>query len=162
MRRGTRRRRLELDGEELGRPGVAGGYCMGSRHVAARIEAGELPVLARAELGIVLDMVGDADLRIPIEPESLRAHPALVERLWSTAEQLGHHAFVAEPSSVAIVDDHRFLTAAGIPSVLLIDHDYPPWHTRRDTIDQVSSQSLHAVGQTVLVTLERYWGAPPP
>jgi Zn-dependent M28 family amino/carboxypeptidase len=145
-----------FDGEELGRPG-AGGYCMGSRHLAETIAHGDHPLLARAEFGIVLDMVGDTDLRLPIEPASLRNAPALVEHVWSTAEELGVAQFERTPRERAILDDHKFLTAAGIPSILLIDRDYAAWHTTRDTIEQVSADSLAAVGEVVRVAVLRWF-----
>lgn len=144
-----------FDGEELGRPGSgsAGGYCMGSRRFAA--DAAERPPwwLARAELGIVLDMVGDADLHVLVEPTSLEHAPALVERLWDVARRRGHAQFDERVRPVGVLDDHAFLTAAGVPSVLVIDREYEAWHTRRDTIERVSAESLAAVGDTVLYTV---------
>lgn len=145
-----------FDGEELGRPG-GGGYCVGSRDLAERLSAGEDPLLATAELGIVLDMVGDRDLHIPVEPGSQGIHPALVRHVWGTAASLGHDAFDPTPREIGVYDDHRPLSDAGIPSILLIDRDYPVWHTLEDTIDQVSAQSLGAVGETVLEAMVRWY-----
>lgn len=42
----------------------------------------------------------------------------------------------------AILDDHTALEAAGIPSQLLIDFDYPYFHTTKDTLDKCSAESL--------------------
>jgi glutaminyl-peptide cyclotransferase len=42
---------------------------------------------------------------------------------------------------------------AGIPSVDIIDLDYPAWHTANDTIDNVSARSLQIVGDVVLAAL---------
>jgi hypothetical protein len=33
--------------------------------------------------------------------------------------------------------------------VLVIDFDYPYWHTAQDTLDKVSAESLGAVGETL-------------
>ncbi len=150
-----------FDGEELGRPDH-GGYCMGSRHFAR--EALEDPPwwLASAQLGIVLDMVGDRDLHIPIEPSSVRNASGLVDRLWSVAQRRGHPQFEPTHRSFGILDDHAFLTEAGVPSVLIIDREYDAWHTHRDTIDRVSAQSLAAVGDTVLFTLLELAALPSP
>lgn len=152
-----------FDGEELGHPeeheAGRAGYCMGSRYLAERIAAGEHPLLAKAELGVVLDMVGDRDLQVLIEPGSQANHPRLVEHVWSVAGALGEPAFVAEVRGRGIVDDHKFLTQAGIPSVLLIDREYAHWHRTTDTIDQVSAASLDAVGDVVLRALLS-WFAP--
>ncbi len=144
-----------FDGEELGRGATAagGGYCMGSRHFAAEAAREPPAWLAGAELGIVLDMVGDRDLHVLIEPGSAQRVPALVERLWAVARRRGHAQFEDRVRPVGVLDDHTFLGEAGVPSVLLIDREYEPWHTRRDTIEEVSAQSLAAVGDTVLYTL---------
>lgn len=144
-----------FDGEELGRPGsgAQGGYCMGSRHLAAQAAAAPPWWLEGAEAGIVLDMVGDADLHLPKEASSVAYAPALVERLWAVARARGHAQFEARVGPYAVLDDHAFLTAAGVPSVLVIDHDYDAWHTRGDTLERVSAASLEAVGDAVLYTV---------
>jgi glutaminyl-peptide cyclotransferase len=147
-----------FDGEELGRPGH-GGYCKGSRYVARSLRAGEPSVLGTAELGIVLDMVGDADLRILMEPTSLETHPTLVEHVWQAAADAGHDAFVSQVGPTPILDDHTFLSEAGIPSILLIDYDYPAWHTRGDTEQRVSGTSMQVVADVVLRSLLA-WYAP--
>lgn len=141
-----------FDGEELGRP-KPGGYCVGSRALAARIATGDDPIWSSAAFGLVLDMVGDADLRLSPEPGSIRNNAALVQRLWSVGDARGHTAFDPTPRAAPIMDDHTFLTEAGIPSVLLIDYEYDVWHTRADTLDRTSGDSLAIVADTVLATL---------
>ncbi len=135
-----------FDGEELGRP-TLGGYCMGSKDLARRQLAQPDPILARAELGIVFDMVGDVDLQLPVEPGSAAIHPQLVAHVWDTAAAMGARAFDPTPRTIGVIDDHRFLTEAGIPSILLIDREYAPWHTLDDTIAHVSADSLGTVGE---------------
>ena len=61
-------------------------------------------------------------------------------------------AFVSEPTT-QIEDDHLPFLAAGVPSVDIIDLDYPPWHTAEDTLDAVSARSLQVVGDVVLAAL---------
>jgi hypothetical protein len=41
----------------------------------------------------------------------------------------------------------------GVPSVDLIDFDYPPWHQASDTLDKVSAHSLKIVGDVVYFSL---------
>jgi len=41
----------------------------------------------------------------------------------------------------------------GVPAALLIDFDYPPWHTPEDTLDKVSARSLEIVGSVLLDAL---------
>ena len=48
-----------------------------------------------------------------------------------------------------MLDDHLPFLEKGIPAVLLIDFDYPWWHTTSDTLDKVSADSLDAVGETL-------------
>lgn len=146
-----------FDGEELGRP-TEGGYCMGSKELSRRQLTEPDPILARAEFGIVFDMVGDVDLHLPVEPGSASIHPELVDHVWNTAADMGATAFDATPRSIGVIDDHRFLTEAGIPSILLIDRDYAPWHTTDDTIAHVSAQSLGAVGDVTLRALASWFG----
>ena len=147
-----------FDGEELGRP-ATGGYCAGSRALAARPDS---PAaighrLRAAELGIVLDMVGDADLRLSPEPSSLEHHADLVDALWTVGGAQGSGAFDPTPRATSILDDHTFLTAAGVPSILVIDHEYDAWHTEGDTLSRISGESLSIVAEAVLSTLLRHY-----
>jgi len=52
-----------------------------------------------------------------------------------------------------VEDDHVQFLKAGVPAALLIDFDFPPWHTAEDTLDKVSAQSLAVVGDVVLDAL---------
>jgi Zn-dependent M28 family amino/carboxypeptidase len=52
-----------------------------------------------------------------------------------------------------MLDDHTPFLQAGIPAVAIIDFDYPYWHTRADTPDKVSPQSLQIVGETLVAWL---------
>jgi Zn-dependent M28 family amino/carboxypeptidase len=48
-----------------------------------------------------------------------------------------------------MVDDHIPFVRKGIPSVDIIDFDYPYWHTTHDTLDKLSPASLEQVGGTL-------------
>jgi glutaminyl-peptide cyclotransferase len=54
---------------------------------------------------------------------------------------------------MGVEDDHAPFLRVGVPAALLIDFDYPPWHTAEDTLDKVSAQSLAVVGDVVLEAL---------
>lgn len=140
-----------FDGEELGRPG-AGPYCAGSRALAQALAAGRFPGVRAARFGVVLDMVGDRDLQLLQDPRSRAAAPALVDAIWSIGQAAGFPQFVAAPGP-DLVDDHVPLTAAGVPSLLIIDYSYPPWHTHADDLSQISAASLGAVGETLRLAL---------
>ena len=56
-----------------------------------------------------------------------------------------------------IVDDHIPLNVvAGIPTIDLIDFDYPHWHTPADTMDKLSAESLETTGRVTLLMVEKY------
>jgi len=46
-------------------------------------------------------------------------------------------------------DDHIPFLRAGIPSVDIIDIDYPYWHTTSDTPDHVSARSRKLFGEVL-------------
>jgi Zn-dependent M28 family amino/carboxypeptidase len=52
-----------------------------------------------------------------------------------------------------VEDDHAPFLKLGVPAALVIDFDFPPWHTAADTIDKVSAESLKIVGEVLLDTL---------
>jgi len=133
-----------FDGEDFGRQGHLEEYLLGSRHFAAN-----LPRPA-PRAAILLDMVGDADLRLPIEAISWRAAPELCREVWETAELLGHQDVFVDEIGAAITDDHVPLLAAGIPAIDIIDFDFPEWHTTRDTPATCAPRSLQIVGEVML------------
>jgi len=54
-----------------------------------------------------------------------------------------------------VEDDHKPFLDAGVPAVDIIDLDYSPWHTERDTLDAISARSLQIVGDTFLDALPK-------
>jgi Zn-dependent M28 family amino/carboxypeptidase len=137
-----------FDGEDYGREGDLEYYLLGSRHFARTVSA-----LPPYRFGILLDMVGDTFLEIPRELNSIRLAPAVVEMVWGTAQDLGFTQFVNIPGE-AVHDDHIPLNEAGIPTVDIIDFNYPDatnryWHTHQDSPEHCSPESLEAVGTVV-------------
>jgi glutaminyl-peptide cyclotransferase len=134
-----------FDGEEAREAWTATDSLYGSRHLAAELErAGRLP---RAL--VLVDMIGDRDLNIRRDTYST---PWLNDILWASAARLGHSKhFLNDP--LPVEDDHVPFLKAGVPAALLIDFDFPPWHTAGDTLDKVSAQSLAVVGDVLLDAL---------
>jgi glutaminyl-peptide cyclotransferase len=128
------------DGEDLGE------YYYGSRAYAAAFRRGA--VAWRPRRGILLDMVGKRGLRCNTEGNSLRQAPELWRGLHACADEMGLGGHFGG-RALTVMDDHVFLSAAGIPTVLLIDYDYPQWHTTMDTVEQCDARSLQAVGDVV-------------
>ena len=79
----------------------------------------------------------------------MRQNPRLVQTVFNRALALDLHAFdpVAGP---AILDDHVPFLERQIPAVDLIDFEYPAWHTRGDTPEQCSAESLGQVGRLLV------------
>ena len=138
---------LFLDGEEATGEWRDPDHTYGSRHyVEVARQTGTLKSLKAM---ILLDMVGDRQLNIRRESTST---PWLTDIIWNTARRLEHQAsFISE--SMAVEDDHMHFLKAGIPSVDIIDLDYPAWHTAQDTLDAVSARSLQVVGDVVVAAL---------
>jgi hypothetical protein len=112
--------------------------------------ANHLEIIPKAV--VIVDMVGDADLQLYFERNS---DLALSERIWGIASDLGYSAFVPEPK-FKLIDDHKTFQLLGYPAILIIDYEYPPWHTTQDTLDMISSESLEQVGITLQAWLDSY------
>ena len=134
-----------FDGEEARETWTAADSLYGSRRMARELERkGRLP---RAL--IVADMIGDRDLAIRREAAST---PWLTDAIWAAAARRGVAAHFLD-ETLAVEDDHAPFLRAGVPAALLIDFDYPPWHTAEDTLDKVSARSLEIVGSVLLEAL---------
>ncbi|HEX6038431.1 M28 family peptidase [Longimicrobium sp.] len=129
------------DGEDLGE------YYYGSHAYEAAFRRGTVPW--RPRRGILMDMVGKRGLRCSTEGNSMRLAPELWRDLHACAEDMDLGAHFGG-RAYTVNDDHVFLSRAGIPTVLLIDYDYPQWHTTADTVDQCDAASLRIVGDVVL------------
>lgn len=135
---------LLVDGEDYGKPSDLANYSIGAKHFVKTKSPTYQPKFA-----ILLDMVGDADLQIPIEINSLKFAPKLIQKIWNIAEELNVHQFVKSPGN-EIYDDHISLNESGIPTIDIIDFDYPNWHTSHDAPKSCSKNSLDAVGKVLL------------
>jgi len=127
-------------------------YFLGSTHFAQQYRLSPPPVAYRA--GVLLDMIGDRELQLLYERNSLRFARDETKSIWRTAKRLGVRAFVQRTRMQEIRDDHLPLNQiAKIPTVDLIDFDYPRpgfrapqyWHTQQDIPENCSGNSLAAV-----------------
>jgi len=138
-----------FDAEDLGVEGKNGTYCRGSDYFARNLP------FSKPNEAINLDMVGDKQLRIPIERNSYSFHPKLVRKLWNRAAEMDLNAFVNK-LDYAIYDDHVPLyKIAGIPAINIIDFRYPNkytnyWHTMDDIPENCSANSLGQVGKLMV------------
>ena len=132
-----------FDGEDYGSEGTAEDYILGSSHFARNMKG------YRPSGVIIVDMVGEAGAEIKMESYSMRYSPILIHDLFATAERMGVGSFKKE-QSVPLIDDHLPFIQIGVPAVVLIDFDYPYWHTLEDTPDKCSAASLGAVGAVLV------------
>ena len=123
--------------------------------IGAKYFANHLPTPGYKPLyGVLWDMIGDKDLRIPYEMNSFQQVPEVVSRVWQTAADMGYGNVFVQESGGAVIDDHMPLLNAGLRVIDVIDLTYPPHHTPQDTMDKISPRSLAIVGDvaTALVT----------
>jgi hypothetical protein len=99
-------------------------------------------------------MIGDKDLLIDKEPYSMELAGWLVEDVWNVAKALKVTKF-RNRTGRAVYDDHLPLNDAGIPSIDIIDFDYPYWHTAKDRPEHCSGASLAQVGKVVTAWLNK-------
>lgn len=136
------------DGEDLG-PGEDEMY-LGAIVYAEKLGS------PRANYGILLDMIGKKNVRIPMEDNSLRIDGNLEYALYRMAARLGLSSAFPMEDKYQIDDDHLPITKAGLKTIDLIDFDYSPyWHTLNDTVDKCSPDSLGKVGKLMQAWLEQ-------
>lgn len=126
-----------------------GTYFLGSEFFSTTYA--QEPPPYRYRWGVLLDMIGDADLQIYQERNSMwwRDTRPLVEEIWATARKLGVREFIGK-QKFEVRDDHLALhNIAAIPACDIIDFDYPAWHTQGDTPERCSALSLAKVGWVI-------------
>lgn len=136
-----------FDGEEAYDRFSATDGLYGSRYFAQQLENTHAQNEYRG--GILWDMMGDRDLTITLPPDS---PVELTRGIFAAADALRMRNHFTYYNS-DVLDDHSPLNAIGIPTIDLIDFDYPPWHTAGDTMDKLSAQSLQIVGTVTLYYL---------
>jgi len=143
---------LFLDGEEsLREEWLDPDNRYGSRYHANKlVENGEI---SRTKACILLDLIGDKELKLTTEAYS---DSRLRTIFFDAAKDIGLGKYVNGPTR-EILDDHLSFMAVNIPSLDLIDYEYGPnnayWHDPRDTIENVSKESLGVIGRIVLAGL---------
>ena len=96
---------------------------------------------------VIIDMVADDDLIIYKEKNS-STH--ITNQLWEIAARLGYDDIFNDEEKYSIIDDHLPFINKGINAALIIDMDYPYWHTNSDILENTSPDSLEIVGSVLL------------
>jgi Peptidase family M28 len=145
-------RKIELvffDGEEACEQFSETDGLYGSRYFARQLQSGGAKQFRG---GLLFDMVGDRSLGITLPNDS----PADMARdIFAAAEALklrNYFTYLGRD----LIDDHAPLNAIGIPTLDIIDFDFPWWHTADDTMDKISAQSLQTVGSITLYYLSEF------
>jgi Zn-dependent M28 family amino/carboxypeptidase len=121
----------------------------GSRYFARQLQSGGAK---QFRSGLLFDMVGDRSLGITLPTDS----PADMARdIFAAAEALKLRNYFTYLGR-ELIDDHAPLNAIGIPTLDVIDFDFPWWHTADDTMDKISARSLQIVGSVALYYLSGF------
>ena len=129
-------------------------WCLGSQYWARKPH---IPGY-RAKYGILLDMVGAKGAVFHREGTSMALAPAIVEKVWTTARQLGHADLFRNRVTPQTIDDNLFVSQlAGIPSANIVHYHmdtrmmgyFPFHHTHGDSMDAIDAEVLGKVGEVL-------------
>ena len=137
-----------FDAEDVG--GIAGQpFSLGAWHYAR-----ESPLPPPEEV-LVLDMVGGKGLELDVDGQALEHPPSLglTRRVFAAGGRVDRAVFRGSKLKRVISDHYPFLRT-GIASCLLIDLDYPEWHTQADLPAAMSERSLATIAAAVLRFLQ--------
>ena len=128
-------------------------WALGAQYWAKNLPEGYNP-----QFGILLDMVGGQGAKIYQEHFSLRYAASIVDKVWSAARHAGFSSVFANEVGGGVTDDHIPVNEAGIPTIDIIpfypdcsqSSFGPTWHTINDDMEHLDSNTLKAVGQTLI------------
>jgi glutaminyl-peptide cyclotransferase len=141
---------LFVDGEDYGDFTTMRDVLLGSTYFASHLPSADY----RPIFGVLWDMIGDRELEIYQEGNSMQKAPEVVKRVWDEAADLGYGSYFIPQYRYTVTDDHVPLLRAGLRVIDVIDFEYPPHHTPGDTIDKVSAESLQIVGDVATALVQ--------
>jgi hypothetical protein len=144
------------------------GVELGSRYFAAHYQ--EERRFGHPDFGILLDMIGGKDMKIPEESFSQQYAPGTNSLVFGIAKQLGYENIFLRDATQSVGDDHLAINQVGhIATIDLIqplsgpgspEYAYQQWHTLQDTPEHCSAKSLKVVGDTVAEVIYQETPAP--
>lgn len=147
-----------FDGEEFVYERPRDPLFLGSTFFARQYAAN--PHTPRYSAGVLVDMIGDKDLKLYWEKNSYKHAREITRQIWNVAADLEIKEFIPR-TQYEIRDDHLpLIEIAGIPTCDIIDFDFPVgrkniyWHTEEDTPDKCSAESLGKVSTVILQWLK--------
>ena len=110
-----------------------------------------------AYYGILLDMVGAKNSKFFKEGGSVEYAPSIVDKVWTTAAQLGFSNIFVNQTQAAIIDDHVPVNVkAHIPMIDIVHYD-PVYgyfgdyhHSTKDNLEVIDKHVLTSVAQVVI------------
>ena len=149
-----------FDAEDQGSLGLD--WCLGSKHWSRNKHKSGYS----AYYGVLLDMVGAKDATFPHEHYSKQFAPSILKKVWDEGHRAGFSRYFVFADGGAIEDDHYYVNVnAKIPMVNIIDmipngadrnDAFKPYHHRpSDNMDIISTETLNAVGTTVVNLIYR-------
>jgi hypothetical protein len=150
-----------FDAEDNGNEDDTNSWCLGSQHWSREA----LKSRYRAEVGILLDLVGAKGALYPKEYFSQQFAPQFHNKVWDLAIAMGYGDLFVDEKKGAVNDDHYHVsTITGIPMIDIINLSGPNGtfgdyhHTHRDDIDIIDKNVLRKTGQVVTAVLYRMDG----
>lgn len=149
-----------FDTEDLGAPEweeledeQTDSWCLGSKVWAEKAQAEGY----RARYGILLDMVGGRGSTFSREMLSRRYADPVVDLVWRLGRQIGYGHYFPIRDGGYLVDDHLNVNqTAHVPCIDIVPYFTdgpssfgPTWHTLNDTPENIDTNVLKAVGQTL-------------
>jgi glutaminyl-peptide cyclotransferase len=142
-----------LDAEDLGN--IDGKeFALGAEWLAAHPVPGFVP----SEV-VVLDMVGGKDMVLDIDAHILNHQPSrqLTSEVFRLGMAEGWKPFLWDKKDRLkyVISDHTPFARQGTPACILIDIDYPQWHTQSDLPNAMSAESLGIIEEALWLFLSR-------
>ncbi len=129
-------------------------FSVGARYYA------DNPVPCLPEEVLILDMVGGKNLILDIDAHTFNYINSFnfTKKIFKIAYDNKLEPFTANKQNKYkyIICDHTPFMQKLIKTCILIDIDYPQWHTQKDTSDAMSGESLVIVEDLVIKYLEEY------
>jgi len=148
---------FDLEDQGEGGTGDVLSWCLGSQYWS------KTPHISNynANYGILLDMVGAPGAIFTQEEYSVEYAKNVVDKCWNQAIESGYSDYFSFEKTPGIIDDHLPINQImRIPTIDIIEYDPATenhfnkfWHTHDDGMNNISKETLNAVGQTVLAVL---------
>ena len=128
-------------------------FSVGARYYA------ENPVPVMPGEVLILDMIGGKKMILDIDAHIYKYNESLVftKEIFNLAISLNLFPVTApKPDKIKyIICDHTPFMLKNIPTCLLIDIDYPEWHTQQDLPEAMSGESLNIILKLIIEYLHK-------